>query len=447
MKKVIQIAAICLFAIAGCKKEDVNSSDFANAYLRMIVLDAPGSGSVQFAVDNKINANGDSIVHNPDGSIYYQDPSVPTTTLINYPSGGWSDNSPLTFAGVYGYYYTSSHFYSYFPNPTDRVDLAPIVNNINFFNWASLPAAQHKITFYSVISSSNYGNSINIKGPKIYEQPLDLEANAVQTIMLVNKAPCKQYTAAGINQQSGFPYLMAESAQYFSLNFDIVSFKDHPQKLQTFKDTCAYVRFMNVTPSYFDQTLNQNTDSIDVYIAPIYGIRPNYNDVLNGNGTSNYVTSIGNEVLVAKGLARFESKVDQPFFEIPLGAYMRKTASGAPDTVGRPRYFRVLAYRAGQSKAKNFMPLAVGDWLSIYNQFNYYSCPTCTGTPAGIGIDSFLLRYDGNSFHPTITTIPIAVGQDKIPITGTTTQPYNYLGYRSIIDYIPVGVNAYYYQQ
>src|ERR1700754_4805497 len=127
---LIFIAFILAIALAagGCKKEILASPDFANAYLRMIVMDAPGSGSVQFTLDNKINANGDSVTYNADGSIYHEDPAMTTTAVVNYPSGGWSDNSPLDFAGVYGYYNIPAHLFTFFPNPTNRIPLAPAIN-------------------------------------------------------------------------------------------------------------------------------------------------------------------------------------------------------------------------------------------------------------------------------------------------------------------------------
>lgn len=446
---IIFIALIVAVTLttSGCKKEKVAAQDFANAYMRVIVMDAPASGSVQFTLDNKINANGDSVTYNADGSIYREDPAMTTTSVINYPSGGWSDNSPLNFAGVFGYYNIPAHQFSFFPNPTDRIALAPAVGKINFFNWAALPAAQHQLAFYSVVTGNVYGNNIQVRGPKAYDQPITLEGNAVQTVMLVNKSPCKEYIPAGIMNNDGFPYGMNESTKYVALNMDVVTFKDHPAKMPNFKDTCAYIRFMNVTPNYNDQVTNQNTDQLDIYIAPLYG-RPNWTDY--NKSSSNYITKIGPEVLVAKNLSRFESQVDQPFIEIPLGQYMKKTASGAPDTVGRPKYFRVLAYRAGQSKAGGFQPQAVGDWLSIYNNFPFTSSYSVDPylSPAGTNIDSFLLRYDGVNYHPTIATIPIAVSQTPYPVPGfaANTELFKYLGYRSIIDYVQVGVNQNYYK-
>ncbi|GAA4312931.1 hypothetical protein GCM10023149_08480 [Mucilaginibacter gynuensis] len=436
IKPIVLLSFLTAALFAGCKKDVKMSPEYAQSYFRFIVIDAPGGGKIQFAMDGLTNANGDSVVHNPDGSIYQEDPNQPSTVTVNYPSGGWSDNTPLNFAGVYGYYFTDGSRFSYFPNPTNRIMLAPNINKFNFFNWASLPAAQHTISLYGVVTANQYGNMVSVRGPKFYERQVNLEGGAIQTSLLVNKSSVKAYTTAGQNTENGFPYGMSETISFNSQDMDIISFKDHPDKFQQFKDTCAYVRFINFTPVYNDQVLNQNTDSIDVYLAPMYGPRADYFDP-SYRFTVRFITKIGQEFLAAKGLGRFQTKDDQPFTEIPLGRYMRiNPQTNAPDTVGLPRYFRVLAYKAGESAATGAAPLGVGDWLPVYNSFGLYNRTYR---------DSFLLRYDGKSYHPTVATIPVAVGPTKVPVTQSSTEAYNYLGYRSVISYIPVGVNSFYY--
>src|ERR1700761_771497 len=190
--KINWILALLILA-AGCKRELSISPQFAQAYTRFIVIDGPGNGKVQFYLDGKVNVNGDSVLHNPDGTVYQPDPAQNTTSTINYPSGGWTDNSPINFAGAYGYSNLPPSNYATFPNPSDRIPLAPIINNYNYYNWASLPATQHRLTFYSVVNASLFGNPITVRGDQILNQPINLEGGAVESFLLVNKAVCKQY--------------------------------------------------------------------------------------------------------------------------------------------------------------------------------------------------------------------------------------------------------------
>src|ERR1700749_1365381 len=150
----IKWLALLLVTVAGCKRELTVSPEFAQAYTRFVVIDAPGNGKVQFYLDGKVNANGDSVLHNPDGTVYQPDPAQNTTSTVNYPSGGWTDNSPINFAGTYGFSNNPGSTYATFQNPTDRIALAPIINNYNYYNWAALPTATHQLAFYSVVNSS-----------------------------------------------------------------------------------------------------------------------------------------------------------------------------------------------------------------------------------------------------------------------------------------------------
>ncbi len=116
------------------------------------------------------------------------------------------------------------------------------------------------------------------------------------------------------------------------------------------------------------------------------------------------------------------------------------TAS-APGQPRLPHYFRVLAYTSGHSAATGDQPVAQGDWLATYNTFEAIDY-TNQNAPLGPALDSWLLRSDGNSLHPAICTIPIAVSLEPYPSTLST----NYLSFRSCIDYIKAGINSVYYQ-
>lgn len=436
------IAFLSVVFLAGaCKKTTQASPEFAHAYTRFIVVDGPGSGKVQFYLDGKVNANGDSVVLNPDGSVYAPDPAQPTTSTINYPSGGWTDNQDVSFAGTFGYFNTPGSGYSCFPNPTDRIALAPAIGGINYFSWASIPARRHQLSFNSVISASLYGNQIYVKGNEILNQSIDLEGGAIQTFLLVNKGDCKSYHTSGVNTETGLPmYTVNEQINFFTNRFDVLSVKDHPENLPKFSDSSAYLRFLNVTPTYSDQAMNVNSDSIDLYLAPIFGYTP---DIwTNYKGYIKRIDSVGAEFLVAKGLSRFKSSVDAPFYELNLAAAMRRNSAGQTDTAiapGQPRiprYYRVLAYRSGQSAVNGNFPLGQGDWLAVYNEFIAHAA--YDDTPLGYKLDSWLLRSDGTYLHPAICTIPVAIGLDPVPESGAT----NYLGFRSCINYIPAGINA-----
>jgi hypothetical protein len=450
----IKWMAVLLVLAVSCKREKVVSPQYAQAYTRFVIIDAPGSGKVQFYLDGKVNANGDSAIHNPDGTLYQPDNTQYSTSTINYPSGGWTDNSPINFAGTYGYNFAPGSTFATFPNPTDRISLAPIINNYNYYNWAALPTSNHQLTFYSVINSSLFGNPISVRGDEFFNESVDLEGGALQTFLLVNKSVAETYTTEeNNNYNTGLPiYSVNESINYFSNQFDVVSIKDHPANLPQFKDSSAYIRFVNVTPAVSDQSVNQASETLDVYIAPLYGLRP---DIVSIFGTTKFIDSVGPEMLVSKGLQRYQSTVDAPFYEINVAANMRiNKTTGKPDTAtvpGKPlvpRYYRVLAYRSGQSAATGDTPVAIGDWLAIYNEFPGYDQTNISGGGAtGTNVvDSWLLRYDGANYHPAICTIAIAADMQIYQGPNGGNGVSFYLGFRSCINYQKAGINSVYFQ-
>lgn len=446
---ILQGTLLVLLA-GGCKKENHDSSSkFSSAYTRMIMIDAPGQGKVQFTLDGKLNANGDSTLYNADGTIYQPDPRQSTTTTVNYPSGGWTDNAPVNFSGTYGFSYLPGSTYSTFPNPTNRVPLAPVIGNINYFNWAALPSGQHQLSMYSVVNSTVFGNPVTFRADKFMDESITLEGGAVQTFVLLNKAIAKTYKTA-TNTSLGYPlpiYSISESINYLSNDMDIFAIKDHPNKLPAFKDSSSYIRFINVTPRYLNQAINQNTDTLDIYMAPIYGIHPDYgsSDDFGNVNSQAFADSVGKPVLVCKSLPRFQSTVDAPFFEVNLAENMRIADSlytpPAPGQKAVPRYYRILAYRTRHSPETDAYPLAIGDWLAGFNKYpyvDYYS-------GARNVVDSWLVRTDGTHYHPIIATLFIAVGQDNF-ISPYPTGDAKYLGVRSCINYQQVGVNGVYFE-
>ena len=446
MKKIfpfLTAVSAGLLLVAGCKKQTSIAPEYANAYTRFIMIDAPGSSRVQFYMDGKINGNGDSVINNPDGTVFTPDPSLSTTSLINYPSGGYTDNTAPNIPGVYGYYSMPGDSFAVYPNPTDRVQLAPIVDGYNYFNWAAIPAKNHQVDFYSVVSASLYGNPVFAKGANFLSQQLNLEGGAVQTFLLINQAPCKNYIPSGMEQVWGEPiYRVNETINFYSDQYSVVPVKDHPDNLPKFNDSSAYIRFVNVTPTYLDQALNANTAGLDVYLAPLYG-RPNY--YLPTRGISEILSdSVGKEFPVAKNLVRFAPTVDAPFFELNMTDQMRNIndTAVAPGQPRIPRYFRVLVYTSGHSAATGDQPVAQGDWLATYNAFTAVDYSDYQLPIIGRELDSWLLRSDGTNLHPAICTIPIAVSLQPYPNTIST----NYLGFRSCINYIKAGINSVYYK-
>ncbi|MBN9381027.1 MAG: hypothetical protein J0H74_09685 [Chitinophagaceae bacterium] len=443
---------VLLLLSAGCKRESLGSSSkFANAYTRMIMIDAPGQGKVQFTLDGKLNANGDSTLYNADGTVYQPDPRQNTTTTVNYPSGGWTDNAPVNFSGTYGFNYLPGSQYSTFPNPTNRVPLAPIIGGINYYNWASLPAAQHQLSFYTVINATVFGNPTTFRADKFLDESISLEGGAAQTFFLINKSVAKSYITL-TNTFKGAPlpiYSMNESISYLSNQLDILTVKDHPGKLPAFKDSTAYIRLVNVTPKYLDQSINQSTDTLDIYIAPIYGVHPDGGSLDDyGNlQTQKLADSVGKPVLVCSGLPRFQSVVDAPFFEINVAENMRIAdslyAPPAPGKKAVPRYYRVMAYRTRHSPETDAYPLAIGDWLAVFNKYDYYDYSSSSNKNM---LDSWLLRTDGTYYHPTICTILISVGLKDF-VSPYPTGNAKYLGVRSSINYQKAGVNGVYFEQ
>jgi hypothetical protein len=451
----IKWLVILVITAVGCKRETVVSPDFAQSYTRIVVIDAPGNGKVQFYLDGKVNANGDSVIHNPDGTLYQPDQAQNFTTTINYPSGGWTDNSPITFAGTFGFSNYPGSTYATFPNPTDRIPLAPIINGYNYYNWAALPAARHQLTFYSVVNSSLFGNGILVKGDMFLNQSVNLEGGALQTFFVINKSIAEVYgSIENTNASTALPiYAVKENINYFSKQYDIISVKDHPANLPKFKDSSAYIRFVNVSPTFPDQAINQNTQSMDIYIVPLFGAHP---AVYYNSGVYNAIDSVGAEVLVSKGLNRFQSSVDAPFFEVNVAPNMRiNKTTGSPDTArvaGKPRvprYYRVLAYRPGQSKATGSLPVAQGDWLAVYNQYPGFNYAAFPAAPTGTNfLDSWLVRYDGTNYHPSICTILLSVDGYPFFDSSNTTggNSVHNLGFRSCINYQKAGVNSVYFK-
>ncbi|MBN9380940.1 MAG: hypothetical protein J0H74_09250 [Chitinophagaceae bacterium] len=443
-KYIFYLTPLLAMLGAGCKKEVSVAPEFANGYTRIIFIDAPGGGKVQFMLDGKLNGNGDSLLYNPDGTPFVPDPYLSTTTTVNYPSGGWTDNSPVNFPGAYGFYNRNGNQYSVFPNPTNQIDVAPIINGYNFYNWAALPAARHQLSVYSVINSTAFGNPISIRGDKFLDQSITLEGGALQTFFLLNKGVAKLYnTIDNGNTNSPLPiYGVSETINHFSNQMDVLVVKDHPDQLPKFKDSSAYIRFINVTPPYSDQSINQNTDSLDIYIAPIYGVGPDVYDAQFDQGYK-VSDSIGREILVAKGLARFRSAEDAPFFEINVADVMRNGGKlysrPAPGQSAFPRYYRVLAYRSGKSSANGDFPVAKGDWLALFNLYPGYNYDG--GGPTGQNwVDSWLVRSNGTNFYPAISTILLSIDQNvyKGPDAVGST---HYLGFRSCVNYQKAGIN------
>src|ERR1700761_7414829 len=104
MKRLLIICSI-LALLGSCKKKNIPSPAFSEAYTRFIFMDAPGQAQSQLYLDGVVNANGDSSINNPDGSVYQPDPTISTSTVVDYASGGWTDNSPPNFVGTYGFNY------------------------------------------------------------------------------------------------------------------------------------------------------------------------------------------------------------------------------------------------------------------------------------------------------------------------------------------------------
>jgi hypothetical protein len=431
-------------AMTGCQKDTILPPETAKAYMRLIFIDAPG-GKVQFMLNGQVNANGDSLLYNPDGTPYLPTIGMSTTTSVNYPSGGWTDNSPVQFPGTYGYNNHPGDQYTCFPNPTNRIDLAPIIGGYNYYNWAAVPAGKHQLSLFSVINSTTFGNPISIRGDQFMDQSLTLEGGAVQTVFVINKAVTKIYESIE-NTNTGSPlpiYGVSESINHFTNTMDLLTVTDHPDKLPEFRDSSAYIRFMNVTPAYSDQSINQNTDSLDIYIAPIYGMRPDVYSEQNNMGYK-ISDSIGAERLVTKGLARYRSTVDAPFYEINVAEVMRNGKNiYTPPAAGAqpiPRYYRILAYRAGKSNATNDFPVAKGDWLAVFNLFPGYDYEQGLD-PGKTWVDSWLVRSDGNNnFHPAICTILLSIDQNVFEGPDGVGDTH-YLGFRSVVNYQKAGVN------
>jgi len=459
---VISASIMLCLALTSCKKA-TSVATLAKGYFRMIVLDAPQNvgtiGKAQFYWDGRINSNGDSILRKPDGSLYSTDQSNTASKIasvsVNFPSGGWNDNPHPNLTGVYSFSDSYASLYSYFPNATHRVQLAPIIGPINYYRWASFDAGSHDLEFKRINRVNSYGTTIEVQGPSIYKNKYALEAGAVQTVFLYNTGIASYYDWDYIINASSGPrlpiftgneiYQPSRSIAFTTDNYNVITLKDHPDKLPAFKDSSAYVRFLNFSPIYLDPSANERSEYIDIYLAPLYGPRSNLERIIgtlpaNGPVTNN-LTTAGPEFLVASNLKRFDNSVDAHFYELPMAPYLRG------DTVGRNRYFRVLAYRVGESAANGNAPLASNDWLTIYNQFSIL--PSLNAVPIQ-QFKSWLVRSSGAHYYPTINTIAVAIGTGPNP-TNATVPPANAplfpinqspLLIRSVIQYTQKGLEA-----
>jgi len=447
---------LCL-ALTSCKKS-TSVTTLEKGYFRMIVLDAPQNvgtiGKAQFYWDGRINANGDSILRKPDGSLYSTDQSNTASKIesvsVNFPSGGWVDNPHPDLTGVYSFSDSYASLYSYFPNSTHRVQLAPIIGPVNYYRWASFDAGSHDLEFKRINRVNSYGTTIEVQGPSIYKNKYALEAGAIQTLFLYNTGIASYYDwdyMIGADPLIRLPkltgneiYQPSRNIAFTTDNYNVITLKDHPNKLPAFKDSSAYVRFLNFSPIYLDPAANERSDYIDIYLAPLYGPKSNLERVVGqinsyqSADTKNQTTA-GPEFLVASNLKRFDNSVDAPFYELPMAPYLRG------DTVGRNRYFRVLAYRAGESAEKGNAPLASNDWLTIYNQF---SVKVSRSGPPIQQFKSWLVRSSGAHYYPTINTIAIAVGTGPNPTTDASMFPINQppLLIRSVIQYTQKGLET-----
>ena len=364
-KCIYLLVGMLLVVMQSCKKLDEGPAPQSSggAYLRFAVLqNVPlGSNGLRFYFDGKLNVNGDSITKSPNGSVFFQ--ATRTYNIIQYsynnqPALYGEDYTGPKLAGVYAYSSTGN----YFPNTSHRVPLAPNIGDYNYYKWADVATGIHQFTIKPVYNRILNSKPVEIIGNTLINDSIVFEKGLLHTV-----------TAVQTNIENP--------------NFDLVILKDHPDSIKL-KDSVAFVRFVNITPNYFDQNLNGNTNSVDLYLVRArYGVEEP-------------------ERLIQADTKRFQSSLNLPFTELNLSAEMNDTipfGKGYGTVVGSNFFelnrtsFTIRIYRKGESAANlktiiadfrldDFIPLLVRDPNNRYQATRntvYFSIDETT-RPTGI---------------------------------------------------------------
>ena len=324
------LVLICnLLLIASCKSKNDIVPDANASYVRIINassdVTASDYGYTMFYMDGFLNGNPTKF--NPDdfaiGGIREREDTI-LHSAFEFGIGKSIDVKSSYQPGIYrAGDIPASDFSSgsalCFPNLTNHVKLAPIINDIDFYKWANVSAGSHSLLFKHLINESG-NSSLDGKIDTLLNSSHFFEKSGVYTLLLakVNTGP---------------------------KDFNIVSIKEPTDK--TFEQKKAYVRFVNfVHKSIDDPDLTNNTRILDVYYTKT---------IKNSKGTKDSTTK---EILLSNNLARFNVSEDQAgFSEID----MSEIFAFRKDSVVAGKYqkpvYNFYFYKSGESAIKGSAPV------------------------------------------------------------------------------------------
>jgi hypothetical protein len=411
---LLPLSMLLFFLLLRCAEEEPRLADSNTAGLRIIALDLYNQEDTRFYINGRVNGDGDTAVYNTKNEKVSDITStyVPVlfTALTSGERGGnniartaYIDLKPPFTAGVYTYK-TGGYAIpelpllegtpeieafeapGYFPDASHRFPVRPIINQISYHKWASLPAGPATLSFRASSIKTIRFTPTTVLGPVVYTADINLEKNRNYTLFYTKTA----FSSSDAPKEK------------------VIVLKEDPLRYQ-FNDSSAYIRFLNFTkPARNSEAFNLSTSSIDVYIVKI--------------GPSGAVQP---EVLVQQGLKRFEADASNTaFFEIDLRDLLKATAPYAAAKTGEPlialdttlqNFTYVLRfYKSGESAALNRLPVSEMPVTMRYNEFvGLY------GDQTGL----FFIAKDNQGFQPMIMTVLFCISTLSDNVLSTIVEP------------------------
>lgn len=422
---------VALLLLVGCQTELVNP--FNASYVRVMdlrnfpadnyrydVVPTPFTQSA-FRLDGSYYGNPDFDKITPQQTLEVHGDFLLGRVALNYFLGSRGITVvPFTFTGLLDYYTSASNTNGYvlfqpylqgaelggkdgrtknsgrnvcYPNLSHRVPLAPIINGIDYYKWAKLPAGSHTIGFAKAetifgldfrrqvgIATSKFSNE-----PFLADEPYYLQPNGMYSLLLVSES---------VNDPDRVRLLrIQEDAQFVP------------------EPTKAYIRFINAIP--LTNTGEDNTtESLDFYMRQLDNGELSQLTADTISFDPRFLKSTLPEKLVVSDLKRFGQNGFVPYVELDFAEYLSKgdtTANGVKKT-GVPSFI-FYAYRHGESGATGGLPL--GKYQYILSNIKELGA-TQVGyiSPLNIAV----LAQTAEGFAPTINTI--VLGTQELGPTG-----------------------------
>jgi hypothetical protein len=265
----------------------------------------------------------------------------------------------------------------YFPNLTHRAQVAPVIQDIDYYKWAQFPSGSHTVAFGKVrLTQPNGANyfEYNFEDEKFIEAQQYFQPGSYYSLILSNK-------------------------DREATEFKMVTIRENTQ--QTFDRHKAYVRFVNTIEEAGDAS-DVQTEIVDVYMRKADNTQ--VKKFVDVPFDLDYMPGLSEERLVSSHLERFEVGGELPYIEMDFDEFLTKNDSSYLQKAGTPSYF-FFVYPHGESAATGARPLLyftqIFTNISRFARSNYaYSMWNCEN-----GIQPLIWNVD--RFEPTITTVLI----------------------------------------